>query len=87
MQYQSYKRQQLPLGSGITEAACKLCSRSGSSARDVMDDRGWSSYFGPGVIRLSHVWDEVHQRYLASKPMPIAQVEVAKGPQHGQLAA
>jgi len=88
MQYQSYKRQQLPLGSGITEAACKIVftqrlKRSGMSwtiagGQVILDLR---------VIRLSHVWEEVHQRYLASKPMPVAQVEVAKGPRHGQLAA
>jgi hypothetical protein len=88
MQYRSYKRQQLPLGSGITEAACKIVftqrlKRSGmswtiSGGQVILDLR---------VIRLSHVWEEVHQRYLASKPMPVAQVEVAKGPQHGQLAA
>ena len=88
MQSQSYKRQRLPLGSGITEAACKMvCTqrlkRSGMSwtiagGQVILDRR---------VIRLRHVWDKVHQKYLESKPMPVAQVEVAKGPQYGQLAA
>jgi hypothetical protein len=39
------------------------------------------------VIRLGRVWDEVHQRHLASKPMPIAQVNMAKGAQNGKKAA
>ena len=39
------------------------------------------------VIELSRVWGDVHQRYLASKPMPVVQPETAKGLQNGQLAA
>lgn len=88
MRYQSYKRQHLPLGSGITEAACKIVftqrlKRSGMSwtiegGQVILDLR---------VIWLSHVWDEVHQRYLASKPMPVIQGEMAKSAQHGRKAA
>jgi hypothetical protein len=39
------------------------------------------------VIKLSRVWQEVHRRYLASKPMPVVHLETAKGPQNKQLAA
>ncbi len=39
------------------------------------------------VIKLSRVWQEVHQRYLASKPMPVVPLETAKVPQNGKLAA
>lgn len=88
MRYQLYKRQKLPLGSGITEAGCKIVftqrlKRSGMSwtiegGQVILDLR---------VIRLSRVWDQVHQRYLASKPMPVAQNEVSKTAQHGRLAA
>ena len=38
-------------------------------------------------IRLSRVWDEVHQRHLASKPTPVAQVNMAKGTQDEKKAA
>jgi hypothetical protein len=88
MQYQAYKRQQLPLGSGITEAACKVVftqrlKRSGMSwtlagGQVILDLR---------VIWLSRVWDAVHQRYLASKPMPVNQGEMANGAQHRRKAA
>lgn len=88
MQYHAYKRQQLPLGSGITEAACKIVftqrlKRSGMSwtiegGQVILDLR---------VIALSRVWNEVHQRYLASKSMPVIHGEMPKGAQDGQLAA
>ena len=88
MRYQTYKRQQFPLGSGITEAACKIVftqrlKRSGMSwtlegGQVIVDLR---------VIRLSSVWDEVHRKYLASTPMPVIQGKMAKGAQHGQKAA
>ena len=88
MRYHLYKRQKLPLGSGITEAACKLVltqrlKRSGMSwtiagGQVILDLR---------VIRLSHVWHEVHQRYLASKPIPVTRVDTANVAQHEQLVA
>jgi hypothetical protein len=39
------------------------------------------------VIWLSGVWDAVHQRYLASKPMPVTHADGAEGAQRGQQAA
>jgi hypothetical protein len=88
MRYHLYKRQKLPLGSGITEAACKIVftqrlKRSGMSwtiagGQVIVDLR---------VIRLSRVWDAVHQRYLASKPLPVTCVDTAKTAQQQPLAA
>jgi hypothetical protein len=88
MQYQAYKRQKLPLGSGITEAACKIVftqrlKRSGMSwtiegGQIIVDLR---------VIWLSGVWDEVHQRYLASKLILVNQGDMGKDVQFGQQAA
>ena len=88
MRYHLYKRQGLPLGSGITEAACKIVftqrlKRSGMSwtiegGQVILDLR---------VIRLSGVWNEVHQRYLASKPLPVTCVNRSKATQHRPLAA
>jgi len=88
MRYRHYCSQRLPIGSGITEAACKIVftqrlKRSGMSwtiagGQVILDLR---------VIWLSGVWDEVHQRYLASKPMPVTQADMAKGVQQGQQAA
>jgi hypothetical protein len=88
MRYQSSQRQKLPRGSGITEAACKVVftqrlKRSGMS---------WTIAGGPVILdlrvfRLSHVWDEVHRRYLASKPLPVAYGATGKVTQHQPLAA
>jgi hypothetical protein len=80
--------QRLPMGSGLTKAACKTVftqrlKRSGMS---------WTISGGPVilnlcVIRFSGVWDEVQLRYLASQPMPVTQVEIVEGAQRGQQAA
>jgi hypothetical protein len=88
MRYRHYSSQRLPIGSGITEAACKIVftqrlKRSGMSwtiagGQVILDLR---------VIWLSGVWDEVHQRYLASKPMPVTPGDMAQGVQHEQQVA
>jgi hypothetical protein len=88
MRYRHYSRQQLPIGSGITEAACKSVftqrlKRSGMSwtiegGQVILDWR---------VIWLRGVWAAVHQRYLASQPMPVTQVDMAQGVQQEQQAA
>ena len=78
----------ISLGSGITEAGCKIVftqrlKRSGMSwtiegGQIILDLR---------VIKLSRVWHEVHQRYLASKPMPIVPAASDKVSQNQRLAA
>jgi hypothetical protein len=88
MKYALYRRQKLPIGSGITAAACKIVftqrlKRSGMS----WTIQGGQVILDLRVIKLSRVWEDVHRRYLASKPMPVVQPETAKGPQNEQLAA
>jgi hypothetical protein len=88
MRYHLYKRQKLPIGSGITEAACKIVftqrlKRSGMS----WTIQGGQTILDLRVIKLSRIWEAVHQRYLASKPMPVALLETPKAAQHGKLAA
>lgn len=39
------------------------------------------------VIGLSGVWDAVQQRYLASRPMPVSQGQMARGAQYVRKAA
>ena len=88
MRYHSYQRQKLPRGSGITEAACKVvCTQ-----RLKRSGRSWTIAGGQvildlRVIRWSGVWNEVHQRYLASKPLPVAGGDTGKVAQHQPLAA
>jgi hypothetical protein len=88
MRYQAYRRQKLPIGSGITEAGCKIVF----TQRLKRSGRSWTIAGGQvildlRVIRWSRVWEKVHQKYLASKPMPVAQVNTPKGAQYGKKAA
>ncbi|HEY5865350.1 MAG TPA: hypothetical protein VI542_07325 [Candidatus Tectomicrobia bacterium] len=88
MCYQAYRREHLPIGSGITEAACKIVftqrlKRSGmawtrAGGQVILDLR---------VIWLSGVWEAVHQRYLASKPLPVPHGQMVKDTQPEQQAA
>ena len=76
MRYQSYRREHLPIGSGITEAACKIVftqrlKRSGMA----WTREGGQVILDLRVIWLSGVWEAVHQRYLASKPIPVTPVQ------------
>ena len=71
MQYASYKRQGLPIGSGVTEAACKTVfaerlKRSGMT----WNREGGQVVVDLRVLKLSKVWGTVHLAYLASRPQP-----------------
>jgi hypothetical protein len=72
MRYASYRRQGTPIGSGVTEAACKTVftqrlKRSGMSWRKesgqvIVDLR---------ILHLSGIWNEVYTQYLRTRPLPI----------------
>ena len=88
MRYRHYSAQRLPIGSGITEAACKVVftqrlKRSGMS----WTREGGQVILDLRVIGLSGVWDTVYQRYLTSQPLPVIPAEPVRGTQHGQQAA
>jgi hypothetical protein len=71
LDYSGYRRDHLPIGCGVTEAACKTVftqrmkqsgmTWKGESGQWIVDLR---------VIHLSGVWSEVYQSYLASKDRP-----------------
>jgi hypothetical protein len=71
LEYARYRRQGLPIGSGVTEAACKTVftqrlKRSGmrwhrESGQVIVDLR---------VLHLSGVWDEVVRKDLQSRILP-----------------
>ena len=72
MHYAAYRRRGLPIGSGVTEAACKTVfaqrlKRSGMS---------WAPEGGQVVVQLrvlvlSGVWQPVHDSYLRTRPLPV----------------
>ena len=73
MQYHTYKKQHLPIGSGITEAACKMVftqrlKLSGmrwtkAGAQIILDLR---------VVLLSGIWDVAYRHIL--KPLTVSEL-------------
>jgi hypothetical protein len=71
MAYARYRQQGLPIGSGVTEAACKTVF----SQRLKQSGMTWTVEGGQVIIDLrvlvlSGVWTEVHRAYLRARPMP-----------------
>jgi hypothetical protein len=68
LDYPGYRRDHLPIGSGVTAAACKTVF----TQRRKQSGMTWKVAGGQGivdlrVIHLSGVWSEVYQSYLGSK--------------------
>jgi hypothetical protein len=88
LDYVRYRRDHLPIGSGVTEAACRTVfarrlKRSGMSwgvegGQWIVDLR---------VIQLSGVWDEVHRSYLREQILPDMRTQEGPGKKKGRKAA
>lgn len=84
MDYQGYRRRGLPIGSGVTEAACKTVftqrfKRSGmrwrrETGQVILDLR---------VIHLSGIWDEAFAADLAARELPKPQGAAGRSAQQG----
>ncbi|MDP6720989.1 MAG: hypothetical protein QGF59_20150 [Pirellulaceae bacterium] len=71
MDYQNYRRLGLPIGSGITEAACKTVF----TQRFKESGMSWGIEGGSVILTLrlatmSQVWETVYGQYLATRPRP-----------------
>src|SRR3954451_1963391 len=71
LDYRRYRQCHLPIGSGVTEAACKTVF----TQRLKQAGMSWSLEGGQvivdlRVIHLSGVWKQTHQSYLQSKMLP-----------------
>jgi hypothetical protein len=85
MKYSQYRRQGMPIGSGVTEAACKTVfaerlKRSGMTwchegGQVILDLR---------VLVLSKVWPRAHQAYLHSRPQPTVAKPMSQRANRGQ---
>ena len=88
MRSRHYSCQRLPIGSGMTEAACKtVCTQ-----RRKRSGMSWTLAGGQVILDLRvswlrGVWENVPQRSLAAQPMPMTQAERAKVAQPRQQAA
>ena len=71
LDYCEYRRNHLPIGSGVTEAACKTVF----TQRLKQSGMTWKSEGGQWivdlrVIQLSGIWSQVYQAYLQAKILP-----------------
>ena len=88
LDYVRYRRNHLPIGSGVTEAACKTVF----SQRLKRSGMAWSVEGGQRivdlrVIHLSGVWSEVHHSYLQSKRLPEIRTQEGSGKRRPRKAA
>ena len=72
MNYRTYRRFRLPIGSGVTEAACKIVF----THRFKQSGMKWSLDGGSAILRLrvialSGIWTQVRDAALISHTMPI----------------
>ncbi len=71
LDYYQYRRDHLPIGSGVTEAACKTVFTQRLKQSGMM----WKLEGGQWivdlrVIQLSGIWSQVYQAYLQAKMLP-----------------
>jgi hypothetical protein len=88
MKYSEYKRMGLPIGSGVTEAGCKVVF----TQRFKQSGMTWDREGGEVILRLrlaelSGVWDEVYREYLNHQPLISLATSLAISPQSDQNAA
>lgn len=88
MQYSAYKRAGLPIGSGVTEAGCKVVF----TQRFKQSGMAWGLEGGEVILRLrlavlSGVWDEVYREYLNHQPLVSQATPQAFSPQSDKKAA
>ena len=75
MQYAEYKNLHLPLGSGVTEAACKTIFTQRLKLSGMRwTKQGAQTILDLRVLLLSGVWDEAYARVLASDQRPTLKV-------------
>jgi hypothetical protein len=88
MAYSKYKRAGLPLGSGITEAGCKVVF----TQRFKESGMTWSREGGEVILRLrlavlSGVWEEVYKENLNHRPLVPLATQLLLSAQIGENAA
>jgi hypothetical protein len=72
LNYRRYRQCHLPIGSGVTEAACKtVFTQRMKQAGMTWSIEGGQVIVDLRVIQLSGVWSQAHQSYLQSKILPV----------------
>jgi len=71
MKYAQYRRQGMPIGSGVTEAACKIVFSERLKRSGMMwSHEGGQVILDLRVLVLSKVWHPAHKAYLQARPQP-----------------
>jgi hypothetical protein len=88
MDYRTYQRAGLPLGSGVTEAACKVVF----TQRFKESGMTWNRQGGEVILRLrlavlSGVWQEVYSKFLNHLPLAPLATPLSVFPQSGAKVA
>ena len=88
MDYRTYRRLGLPIGSGITEAACKTVF----TQRFKESGMSWGIEGGGVILTLrlalmSQVWETVYRQYLATRPQPTCVTKITNSNQRYAKAA
>jgi hypothetical protein len=88
MQYSEFKNRHIPLGSGITEAACKTIY----TQRLKLSGMRWSAEGGQRIltlrtILLSRIWPATYGKHLATRTDLLPQPYPAPAAQSGKKAA
>ena len=88
MKYSEYNRAGLPIGSGVTEAGCKVVF----TQRFKQSGMTWGLEGGEVILRLrlavlSGVWDEVYSAYLKNCPLAPLATQLAISSQYEEKAA
>src|SRR5438445_1755217 len=85
LDYVNYRRNHLPIGSGVTEAACKTVF----SQRLKRSGMTWGRAGGQVIVDLrilvlSGVWQQAHAAYLGSRPRPTVTKRASEGQRQDQ---
>jgi hypothetical protein len=88
MDYKKFKDVLLPIGSGVTEAACKIVFTQRFKASGMT----WGLQGGKVILRLrlavlSGVWEHVYNEYLIHRESPFTTTQLHLAPQNDEKAA
>jgi hypothetical protein len=88
MNYSEHKRAGLPIGSGVTEAGCKVVF----TQRFKQSGMKWTIVGGEVILRLrvavlSGIWDAVYREYLNHQPLAPLTTSLALGAPAAEKAA
>jgi hypothetical protein len=88
LDYDQYRRDHLPIGSGVTEAACKTVFTQRLKQSGMTWEReGGQWIVDLRVVQLSGLWSQTYQAYLQSKILPGVATHEGAGEETAKKAA